>query len=124
MSAITLRAYSADACELHRLAALDSAAPLRGEVLAAEQDGELRAAMALGSRRVIADPFHPTVELVELLETRAAQIDSRAATLGGRLRSRLPGTGVGRPGRQRAASRLGPGSADGLSDRSVAGRAT
>ena len=93
MSAITLRGYSADARALHRLAALDSADPLTGEILAVEQDGEVRAAIALGSRRVIADPFHPTVELVELLETRAAQIHSGQATPRARVRSRLRGIG-------------------------------
>ena len=112
-SAITLRTCRADdAYELHRLAALDSAAPLTGEILAAEQDGELRAAIALGSRRVIADPFHPTVELVELLETRAAQIRPRETTPGARLRSRLRGIGGGREWTSRAASPLRPGAAD------------
>ena len=48
MSAIVLRACGADdARMLHRLAELDSAEPLTGEILAAEQHGELRAAIAL-----------------------------------------------------------------------------
>ena len=90
MSAITLRACGAgDALELRRLAELDGAAPLTGEVLAAEQHGELRAAIALAGRRVIADPFHPTADLVELLETRAAQIHARRDPPRVRVRARL-----------------------------------
>ena len=54
------RARAADARALTRLAALDDAAPLAGEALVAEQDGELRAAISLHSGRAIADPFHPT----------------------------------------------------------------
>ena len=123
-SAITLRASRDDARELHRLAALDSAAPLTGAILAGEQDGELRAAIALGSRRVIADPFHPTAELVELLETRAAQIHPPEATRGARVRARLRGIAGGRPRTSPAASPPRPGGADRLSDRSIAGRAT
>ncbi len=78
MTAVTLRVCGADdERELRRLAELDSAAPLSGVVLAAEQAGELRAAIALESRLVIADPFRPTADLVELLQARAAQIDRR-----------------------------------------------
>ena len=90
MSTVTLRVCGPrDERELHRLAALDSAAPLAGRVLAVEHEGELRAAIALEGRRVIADPFHATAQLVELLETRAAQIESRGPHAGTSVRGRL-----------------------------------
>jgi hypothetical protein len=56
-----------DAAALARLAALDSARPLTGEVLVAELDGELVAALAARSGRTVADPFRPTAALVRAL---------------------------------------------------------
>lgn len=72
------RAGTHDARALTRLAALDDAAPLTGEVLVAEQDGELRAAISLDSGRAIADPFHRTIDLVRLLHARAALLHDPA----------------------------------------------
>lgn len=72
------RARSADGRALTRLAALDDAAPLAGDALVAEQDGELRAAISLHSGRAIADPFHPTADLVTLLRARAALLSDAA----------------------------------------------
>jgi hypothetical protein len=90
------RSTSADAASLARLAALDSASPPRGPALVAEADSRMLAALPLGSGRPIADPFHPTAELVALLELRRAQIASadrsspnRARRLRGLLRGRL-----------------------------------
>ena len=90
------RSTSGDAAGLARLAALDSARPPRGPALIAEADSRMLAALPLGSGRAFADPFHPTAELVALLELRRAQIDSaerspaRAArSLRGLLRGRL-----------------------------------
>ena len=104
MSAITLRVCGADdALELRRLAELDSAEPLAGEVLVAEQGGDLRAAIALADLRVIADPFHPTADLVELLRTRADQIRPRAPGPGARGRARLGALGGRSAWRPRAA---------------------
>ena len=60
-----------DAPALRRLAALDSAPVLHGDVLIATLDGELRAALSLRDGRAIADPFSRTADLVELLRTRA-----------------------------------------------------
>jgi hypothetical protein len=82
-----------DASALARLAALDSARPLRGPALVAESDSRLLAALPLGSGRPIADPFEPTAELVALLELRREQLtkddgDPRRG-LGDRLRSLL-----------------------------------
>jgi hypothetical protein len=61
------QATSADAFALRRLAALDDAKALRGEVLLAEQAGEIRAALSLAEDRSIANPFAPTADLVEIL---------------------------------------------------------
>jgi hypothetical protein len=65
---------SGDSSALARLAALDSARPLRGPALIAEADSRTLAALPLGSGRAIADPFEPTAELVALLELRREQL--------------------------------------------------
>ena len=78
---ITVRpAYADDFGPLERLAALDSSdsvppAPL----LLAEVDGALRAALSLQDGTVIADPFHPSLALIELLRTHAAATGARRA---------------------------------------------
>jgi hypothetical protein len=69
----------ADESGLARLAALDSAHPLRGPALVAESGSRLLAAVPLGSGRAIADPFVPTAELVELLELRKEQLEGTQA---------------------------------------------
>jgi hypothetical protein len=71
---VTIRlGVTEDGQALVALALLDSARALNWPVLVAE-DGELRAAISLADGAVIADPFHPTAELVELLRTRARQL--------------------------------------------------
>jgi hypothetical protein len=60
-----------DGDSLTGLAQLDSQPPLAGDVLLAEQDGELVAALA--GDRVIADPFRPTADVVALLRVRAGR---------------------------------------------------
>jgi hypothetical protein len=64
-------ALAVDTSDLDRLAALDSARPLTGEVLLAVSGGEVAAAMSLDTGAVIADPLRPTAHLVELLRTAA-----------------------------------------------------
>ncbi|HZH23684.1 MAG TPA: hypothetical protein VEY49_02175 [Solirubrobacteraceae bacterium] len=64
-------AHSPDGDLLDGLARLDSQRPLAGDVLVAEQDGELVAALA--GDRVIADPFRPTADVVALLRVRAGR---------------------------------------------------
>jgi hypothetical protein len=65
-------ARAVDAADLRRLAALDSARPLTGDVLIAQHSGgDVAAAMSLDTGAVIADPFQPTAQLVELLRTAA-----------------------------------------------------
>lgn len=84
---VTIRyADSLDDATLTNLAALDSAEPLTLPVLVADVEGELRAALSLVDSAVIADPFRPTVELVELLRMRAEQL-ARVPSSG--LRARL-----------------------------------
>ncbi|MBV9714310.1 MAG: hypothetical protein JOZ64_02935 [Solirubrobacterales bacterium] len=69
------RAYADDDHALLRLATLDSAgAPPPPPVLLAEVDGELRAALSMASGSVVADPFSPTLHLLDLLRTHATAI--------------------------------------------------
>ena len=77
---IVLRvATPADANRVRTLAELDSARVPTGEVLLAEVDGRLRAALSLDSGHTIAHPFHRTADLVTLLRMRAAQLVGRDA---------------------------------------------
>jgi hypothetical protein len=73
------RAVSADLDDLRRLAALDSARALLGEVLVAEADGVIHAAYSVDEGRAIADPFRRTADFVALLQTRAALLRGDAA---------------------------------------------
>ena len=79
-SPVTIREVNPDdRAELRRLAQLDSAAVPSGRLLVGELDGEVRAAVALTGGEAIADPFHRTAELVDLLRARAEQVrDGRA----------------------------------------------
>ena len=61
-----------DTPAVRRLACLDSAMPLGGDVLVAVRDGAISAAISLHSGRIVADPFQPTADLVSLLEARFA----------------------------------------------------
>jgi hypothetical protein len=84
------RATDADTGVLADLAILDSRAPLSGPALIAEVDGVVRAALATTDGSVVADPFAPTAELVELLRlhgraTRATR--ARRGSLRGRVAS-------------------------------------
>jgi hypothetical protein len=73
---VTLRFGShADAKALARLAELDSSAPPAQPVLLAEVDGQLLAALALSDGSVVADRFHRTADLIDLLRARAHQLD-------------------------------------------------
>jgi hypothetical protein len=74
---ITIRyAFADDAYALARLAALDSSPQPPQPILVAEVDGELWAAVSMVNGRVIADPFRPTMALVDLLVTRAVQLNT------------------------------------------------
>ena len=70
--AVTLRlSRPADDRALEELAQLDTAGPPHGPHLVAEVGGVLRAAISLNNGLVIADPFHRTTALVDLLRARA-----------------------------------------------------
>jgi len=63
----------ADVQNVWRLALLDDRRAPAGPALLAYVDGELRAAVGLVDGQVIADPFHTTAELVEILRFQARQ---------------------------------------------------
>jgi hypothetical protein len=91
LSTIQIRASRPDDADaLRRLAEVDSAAVLRGDVLVATVDGELRAALSLSDGRTIADPFTRTADVVELLRTRAHLMGMRAGSRRRRFTLRRP----------------------------------
>lgn len=63
-----------EAAAVRRLAALDDQPALEGPVLLALLDGEAEAAISLADRRVIANPFLRTRDIVQLLRLRAEHI--------------------------------------------------
>jgi hypothetical protein len=67
-------ATDADGPAIARLAALDSSPVPAGELLVAEVDGQLRAALRISDRAFIADPFRHTAGLVALLDERAEHL--------------------------------------------------
>lgn len=64
-------ATDADAPGLWRLAALDDRPAPAGPALLGYVDGELRAAVGIADGHVVADPFRPTAELVDILRYQA-----------------------------------------------------
>jgi hypothetical protein len=64
-------ARGSDGETLRDLAALDSQRPLAGDVVIAEQGGAIVAALA--GDRVIADPFRPTADVIDLLRVHAGR---------------------------------------------------
>lgn len=72
MTAVLVRpARPTDRSALARLAALDSAVAPTGDVLLAESNGRLLAALSVVTGAVVADPFAPTADVVELLRFAA-----------------------------------------------------
>jgi len=69
------RAGPADSGALARLAALDEARPLVGEILVAEVGGAFWAAIELAGGRTISDPFRPTLAVRELLALRRGSFE-------------------------------------------------
>jgi hypothetical protein len=77
-SDITVRlAVPSDSSRLRTLAALDSARLPEGELVVAETGGQIVAALPLSGGAAIADPFHRTAAIVQMLELRAAQLRPR-----------------------------------------------
>jgi hypothetical protein len=81
-----------DAAAVRRLAVLDSAEELRGDVLMAIVGDRPWAALSLADGRAVADPFVPSASAVEMLRLRARHL---AAAVGGprRVSRRILGAG-------------------------------
>ena len=89
------RARAADAPILTRLAALDSRPVPGADSLIAELDGVAVAALDLADGAVVADPFAPTADVVELLRLRASRVGASAdGRRRGSAASRRPLTGL------------------------------
>jgi hypothetical protein len=69
-------ARDGDAEALARLSQRDGRRSPQGSILVAEVDGKVLAARSLESGTSVADPFHPTTQLTELLELRSAHLRS------------------------------------------------
>lgn len=77
LAGVTLRAARPDdAPDVARLAALDSRRVPAGPLLLAEENGVLRAALAVTTGEAIADPFAPTEHLLALLRRHARRRDA------------------------------------------------
>jgi hypothetical protein len=77
---ITLRTDTVrDGEALARLAELDSQRVPDEPLVVAERDGELVAAMPVAGGRLLADPFHRTVEIAELLGLWARRLREEEA---------------------------------------------
>jgi hypothetical protein len=75
---LTIRwATAGDGPDLARLAALDSSEVPTGRLLIAEVAGVIKAAVPASGGPAIADPFHPTADLVALLEMRVRHLRRR-----------------------------------------------
>ncbi len=70
--AITIRSSTdADAPAIRDLALLDGGSAPAGDALLAFVDGQLRVAVGRADGAVVADPFHLTADIVELVRARA-----------------------------------------------------
>ena len=98
-------AHPDDERGLTRLAQLDSARVPPAPLLLAFEGGELRAALSLTTGTAIADPFAPTVWLVELLRARAAPPHRRRTARSEFRRIAAAVRMIGRRGRATAESR-------------------
>ena len=79
-AAVTIRRLTesdSDRAALRTLAERDSGAELGGQVLVAEVEGSILAAISVADCDVLADPFSRTAEVRSLLELRAAQLRRR-----------------------------------------------
>ncbi len=88
---IAIRAATVDdVADVRRIATLDSAPVPAGDLLLGIVDGVPLAALSVDDpATVVADPFHPTVEVVELLRIRAGRLRAartRQLTTGRRAR--------------------------------------
>ena len=71
-SSVSIRLSNAsDLPALRRVAGRDTRLLPEGNLMVALVDGEVRAALSLQTGETVADPFHPTAALVDLLRIRA-----------------------------------------------------
>jgi hypothetical protein len=71
-ASITIRqSVPSDSDAIERVAQLDSGRAPGGRALVALEGGEVRAVLPLDGGHALADPFHHTAELVELLQVAA-----------------------------------------------------
>ena len=86
-ASLTIRhAIAADEADLTRLAALDSSRVPSGELLVAQLDGSLVAALSIDTGAAIADPFEHTASIVDSLRVQARESRApRPAILPGHL---------------------------------------
>ena len=68
---ITIRRAHPEEPGVLRIAALDSSRVPAAPLLVAEVNGQVRAALSIEDGRWVADPFHPTSDLLELLRVHA-----------------------------------------------------
>jgi hypothetical protein len=107
IASITIRRLTEeDRGALLHLAGLDSEHAPDGDLLGAEIEGRLVAAISLGTGDSIADPFSRTQETRALLELRRTQLQARERSRRRTLRAR-------RAGRPRAALASSPPGAGG-----------
>jgi hypothetical protein len=86
-ASLTIRhAIAADEADLTRVAALDSSRVPSGELLVAELDGRVVAALSIDTGAAIADPFEHTAAIVESMRAQARESRApRPAILPGHL---------------------------------------
>jgi hypothetical protein len=72
-------ARAEDTAAIRRVAALDGKELPMGEVLVAEADSEIIAALSVSDGTRVADPFRWTSDVVALMEMRAAQLQANGA---------------------------------------------
>jgi hypothetical protein len=110
IAALTIRRLTEDdRAAVLRLAQLDSNRTPEGELLGAEVEGRLLAAISLSTGEAVLDPFRRTQEIRGLLELRLAQLRRRERRAqrrvfglpvrGRRSRAAMPGSPPGAGGR-------------------------
>jgi hypothetical protein len=85
-----------DATVLEKLSALDSKPALHAPAVVALVDGRPVAAASLSDASVVADPFFPTADVVELLQARVAASAVTATGQKAKGRPRFPRLGLPR----------------------------
>jgi hypothetical protein len=87
---VTVRfAVAGDACQLTRIAELDSASRPADPLLIGERAGQPIAALSLADGTVVANPFVASADVVALLRLRARQLRGEPRRHGRRRRRRL-----------------------------------